>query len=210
MKRLAFLILLAATAPAIAAPKPPKIPKDAPFCMAPDAKLLFLSPMGEPFRIEQGRPYPSADWFAGADADRDGRVTAGEFVADASRFFKRIDKDGDAQIVPEEVIAYERDMAPEIALYAQRPDASYGGGMGAGRWAWLNIPEPVSSTDADLDRAISLAEYLNAARRRFTLLDQGGRGWLALDDLPRTPAQERALMPCRPRPAETSPTAPPK
>src|SRR5690349_14399725 len=39
---------------------------------------LFLSPMGEPFRGGEG----AEAWFARADADHDGVVTAAEFQAD--------------------------------------------------------------------------------------------------------------------------------
>ncbi len=62
---------------------------------------------------------------------------------------------------------------------------------GGGRYALINIPEPVVSIDADLSRRISMAEFTAAADRRFGLLDPDERGYLTLDTLPRTPIQAR-------------------
>lgn len=202
----------------------PRLPRDAPYCARPGARQVFIAPMGEAFRADAGAPYPSAAWFAGADRDRDGIVDRGEFAADADRFFRTLDLDHDGRLVPEEVIAYERDHAPEIALYAGRRDpvappmsgggglagalglgdpedgsADYGGPLGAGRYAWLNIPEPVASADADIDRVVSAAEFAAAATRRFDALDPRGTGGLRLAALARTAAQVAAEGPCRPR-----------
>ena len=224
MTAILLLLALAATpAPA----RPAKIPKDAPFCTPADAAQTFVSPTGEPFRAKGGEPYPSAAWFARADADRDGRLTSAEFVADAGGWFRRLDRDGDGQLIPDEVAAYERD-TPEIALYRVRErgarggreprpeprrrsdsrDASYGGAMGAGRYGWLNIPHPIWPADTDLDRAVTAAEFAAAARKRFVLLDKNGRGYLALADLGPTAEQAERAAPCRPRPAPGAKDAP--
>jgi hypothetical protein len=77
-------------------------------------RSLFISPAGEPFRAEPGAPYPVAAWFAGADTDHDGTLTRDEFVADALRFFDRIDGDHNGVIDGFEVSAYETQVAPEI------------------------------------------------------------------------------------------------
>lgn len=77
-------------------------------------RSLFISPAGEPFRAEPGAPYPVAAWFAGADADHDGALTRDEFVADALRFFDRIDGDHNGVIDGFEVSTYETQVAPEI------------------------------------------------------------------------------------------------
>ena len=62
---------------------------------------------------------------------------------------------------------------------------------GGGRYALINVPEPVVSMDADLSRRITPAEFTAAADRRFTLLDPDERGYLMLATLPRTPIQAR-------------------
>ncbi len=77
-------------------------------------RTLFISPCGEPFRGRAGDPYPSAAWFAQADANHDGKLDQAEFVADAMRFFARLDQDGDGVIDAMELRAYEHQMVPEI------------------------------------------------------------------------------------------------
>jgi len=178
--------------------------------------------MGEPFRGPAGQPYPSAAWAAGADKDHDGWVSRSEFIADAQHFFATLDTDHDGRLTPEEIEAYERHVAPEIALYgtpAERRDApivpvskssgllrsgdsGYGGEMGAGRYAWLNVPEPVAAADADIDRLVSADEFAAAAGRRFDALDKSGAGKLRPADLPKTLAQQAAEGPCQPRPTD--------
>jgi hypothetical protein len=94
--------------------------------MRPDGgSLLFVSPMGEPFRAQPGDTAPQERWFVGADGDGDGAITLTEFVADAQRFFKLLDRKGDGEIDPQDIEAYETVLLPEIRVA--------GGGMGAGR-----------------------------------------------------------------------------
>ena len=97
---------------------------------------LFISPSGEPFRGADG----FARWFAQADADHDRALTAAEFQADAERFFRRLDVDGDGVIDGFEMQAYEQTIAPEVASLAieggfgVRDDGGeQRGGMGGGR-----------------------------------------------------------------------------
>lgn len=198
---------------------------------------LFLSPMGEPFRSED----PAADnvgtWFNGADADRDGALSVAEMEADAGRFFTILDTNRDGELGPEEVSAYEMNVAPEVQLGMQmrarfgpgaggwggrrggggggwgghrrgggggggegRGEGHEGGGMrrpgggeydegleGAGRFSFLNIPEPVISADADFNRGVSRAEFLRAAGQRFLMLDTDKNGRLTRAELPPLP-----------------------
>ncbi|THD77299.1 MAG: hypothetical protein E7812_15270 [Phenylobacterium sp.] len=75
------------------------------------ARRLFISPSGEPFRGDDGL----AAWFARADANHDGVLTLEEFQADAVRFFKYLDTNGDGVVDGFEIQAYEQNIAPEIA-----------------------------------------------------------------------------------------------
>ncbi len=93
---------------------------------------LFISPAGEPFRAEPGAPYPVAAWFAGADADHDGVLTRDEFVADALRFFDRIDTDHNGVVDGFEVSTYETQVAPEILRGFQGGDGEGPGMRGGG------------------------------------------------------------------------------
>lgn len=208
--------VLIALAPPAMLPAAPKVPRDAPVCARPGTRPIFLSPMGEPFRAEAGQPYPSATWFAGADKKHDGAISRDEFVADALRFFERIDIDHDGRLTPAEVGAYETNVAPETSIYSARPDdyfersrhdrdrgamvdsRDYGGPMGAGRFSWLNVPEPVVTADQDVDRIVTRDEFATAAASAFARLDVAGRGQLRLQDLPRTPQQTALEGPCRP------------
>ena len=55
--------------------------------------------------------------------------------------------------------------------------------QGAARYGLLNIPQPVASADADFNRAITLAEFRQAASTRFKLLDGNGYGQITLPEL---------------------------
>jgi hypothetical protein len=57
------------------------------------------------------------------------------------------------------------------------------GPQGAARYALLNMPEPVSAADADLNRAVTLQEFKQAALDRFQLLDKQHTGRLTLQGL---------------------------
>ncbi|MFZ5706027.1 MAG: EF-hand domain-containing protein [Pseudomonadota bacterium] len=222
MRTLLPLLLLASFASPVAARK------DAPPspCSEPFRQPLFISPIGEPFRTKDDADQPMRRWFEQADRDHDGRLTVAEMQLDADRFFATIDKDGSGEILPDELMAYELNVAPEIRLYQFRGDPrggpggpaggnaplpggkppqsggkrptppDYGGAAGAGRYSFLNVPNPVASADRDFDRAISLREYRAAAAERFRDLDKDGRGFLTLADLPRTPAQIVANAQC--------------
>lgn len=175
-----------------------------------------MSPMGEPFRADTGQPYPSVLWFAAADRDRDGFVSRDEFVGDALRFFETLDTNKDGKLTPDEVGHYEAVVAPETSIYSARPDdyfdrsrreqdhgamadsRDYGGPMGAGRYAWLNVPEPVVAADQDVDRVVTRDEFASAAAGVFRRLDVLNRGRLQLAGLPRTPQQIAIEGPCRP------------
>ncbi|HWL48117.1 MAG TPA: hypothetical protein VNQ31_10420 [Sphingomonadaceae bacterium] len=212
---LPLLVLLGAGAavagPALASPRLPACP--------PPRPQLFLSPMGEPFRAPADAPYPLAAWFAQADANHDGAITPDEMAADADRFFALLDVDGDGELLPDEIARYERKIAPEVQIYTRRADpfgtgaraekhdkrrsnkpAEYGGAMGAGRYAFLNIPEPVEAADSDFNRAVDRVEFRAAAVARFRQLDRAGTGRLTLAALPKTPAQTAATAcdPTRP------------
>lgn len=92
---------------------------------------IFISPFGEPFVSQPGDPYPVAAWFAGADADHDGRLTSAEFAADGRRWFAVLDTDHDGQLTPGEVTAYER-MIDTAFLRAGGGMGGPGGGRGRG------------------------------------------------------------------------------
>ncbi|MGE5723370.1 MAG: EF-hand domain-containing protein [Sphingomonadales bacterium] len=174
------------------------------------APRAFISPMGEPFRPAAGGASGLAMWFAQADRNGDGALTAGELKQDADRFFRALDVKGDGEIDPQDVNRYENVIAPEIRLGGGYGGSGgrhgrHGGGKrggrggpgggsggedgadngleGAGRFGLLNIPEPVMDADADLNRGVSLAEFESAAGKRFLMLDTNHDGRLTLAEL---------------------------
>jgi hypothetical protein len=198
-----------------AAEEPPIIVKAYPW--AP-----FISPMGEPFRARPTNEAPIARWFVRADRNRDGVLAADEMQADADRFFARLDSNNDGQIDPQEIAAYEYEIAPDVQVNSQwkrprgepaaRPEPDEGlpswdssqkredrydgyrsdGLQGAARYGLLNIPQPVASADADFNRLITLNEFRQAASYRFKLLDSHGQGRITLAEL-------EARLPTRPK-----------
>lgn len=64
--------------------------------------------------------------------------------------------------------------------------------QGAARYGLLNIPQPVASADADFNRAVTLAEFRQAASYRFKLLDTQKQGRITLAEL-------EARLPTRPK-----------
>jgi Ca2+-binding EF-hand superfamily protein len=171
---------------------------------------VFLSPAGEPFRADAGKPYPVSAWFAQADADHDGKLTREEFRADFARFFKVLDENHDGVIDGVELQRYEQQIAPEVLprlaqvqggypgerggpgekRLAEAPRAKGGEELdGAPAYSLFNVSEPVASADADFDGKITLEEFLRTADRRFDQLDKDKVGYLTLDRLPQTPEQ---------------------
>jgi Ca2+-binding EF-hand superfamily protein len=166
--------------------------------------------MGEPFRPRSNDDDTMLDWFRQADRNHDGYLTVDELQADATRFFAILDTDHSGEIDPDELIAYEWQVAPEIQVNSklrrargERPEVKRSGSedgdkpdlrrnrdrfadygpQGGARYALLNIPEPVAAADADFNRGISLAEFRQAAVERFALLDRAHQGRISFQQL---------------------------
>lgn len=99
----------------------------------PQRSEVFVSPYGELFVSQPGEAYPVAAWFADADADSDGRLTAEEFAADGRRWFGTLDQDGDGVVGPSEIFAYERLVDSTFAAMGGEMGGGPGGGRGSGR-----------------------------------------------------------------------------
>ena len=164
--------------------------------------VVFISPMGEPFRRSQGPGEPIERWFTGADTDHDGAIGVLEFQADAARFFGTLDVNHDGEIDPQEISRYETEIAPEVqsgirtvtfgnnANNQRRPRPGEGP-FGMGSQALLAIPEPVVSADADFNRGISPLEFRHTAGQRFLLIDRNHDGRITHDELSPPPPEER-------------------
>lgn len=172
--------------------------------------LTFISPMGEPFRTQAGEKAPEDIWFERADANNDGKVTRAEFTTDAGRFFRMLDTDRDGRIGAQEIQHYEDDIAPETlgggdssrrgrvtratrtaadednvtTTYLTPPETYDAANMGAARFSYLDLPEPVAAADLNFDRIVSPREFLDAVNLRFDALDANHDGALTRDELP--------------------------
>jgi EF hand len=93
--------------------------KSAPINVVGHAWAPFISPMGEPFRARSVTDDTLADWFARADRNRDGMLTADEMQADAERFYALLDTDHNGEIDPDEIANYEWEIAPDIQVMSK-------------------------------------------------------------------------------------------
>ena len=109
-----LLVLLAA-----AAPPPSRVP----IVVTGHAWAPFISPMGEPFRARSADDDTLTKWFSQADRDHDGFLTSREMLADADRFFAKLDTNHDGQIDPEELVQYEWEIAPDVQLMSRTKPA---------------------------------------------------------------------------------------
>ncbi|MGE5563648.1 MAG: EF-hand domain-containing protein [Bacillota bacterium] len=123
------LLLLAALAP---------VSPSAPITVTGHQWAPFISPMGQPFRARTATDDTLADWFAQADRNHDGVLTAAEMQADADQFFATLDTDHDGEIDPDELAHYEYEVAPEIQVMSRTRRAP-------------GQPAPAAARQADVD-----------------------------------------------------------
>ena len=187
-----ILLLLAAASGAMAAPRRPQT-------TPLEEAHLFISPAGQPFRSASGQPYPVVQWFRAADADHNGKLDKAEFKADAQAFFGVLDRNRDGMVTDSEIVFYETVLVPELNASGQAAENDTsdktklaGDLQGAAPYALINDAEPVRSADDSFIGRLTLKAFLARADHNFDVLDERGRGYLALEDLPRTQVQAAA------------------
>lgn len=192
-----------------------------PFAAAgPPPEGLFISPFGEIFVSAPDAAWPSADWFAGADSNRDGAVDFEEFAADGRRWFTTLDTDRDGRLNQTEMLAYEARLR-ELSTDEQGGGSRFGPGVGLGERVrmrpgggavrrqvqrdrngqiiygvvaeagYFNLPQPVKAADVNIDQRLTAEEWAAATQRWFLALDTDRDGRLTLATLPQTPLQRR-------------------
>ena len=197
MNRTVAVVLLACTALPVAAQQPPPRGNN----------RTFISPMGQPFHGTDAAPDPERVWFDSADGNRDGTISRAEFQGDASRFFAMLDRKHDGEIDPDDIDYYENTVAPEVrsgsggaGMVAAGPDSEGGGKapaydagkLGAARFSYFQLPEPVTAADRNFNRGVDAREFADAADKRFASLDKNHDGKLGWDELPHVSG--RAVM----------------
>ena len=166
----------------------------------------YMSLMGEMFRTNDAKQAPFDQWFKLADQDGDGGISRLEFRGDAEAFFATLDSNGDKVIDGDEMAEYEL-MAPgktraagggaqkassgrptpkssapvekgQVALVTtgDAPSASRIH-PGDSRINFSEVPQPVAMADLNIDRRVTLDEFVKTAGKRFTNydVDQDGR-----------------------------------
>ena len=165
-----------------------------------DKSNVYLSLMGEPFRKSSSGEAPFDQWFKLADTDGDGTISRAEFRADAEAFFKTLDTNGDQVIDGDEMAVYEQ-MAPgrtraagggAQTMSSARPQSKSSAPVQKGEVAivadgsapsatrihpgdgpidFSSVPQPVAMADLNLDRRVTLAEFMKTASKRFANYD---------------------------------------
>jgi hypothetical protein len=160
---------------------------------------LFISPSGEPFTAPVEAPFPIVKWFNRMDKKGDGKVDLEEFRADASAFFDVLDRNHDGVISQAEIQVYEHVIVPQILNQNGVPSPieddtpqKLTPDQGAAYYGLFQEPEPVMAADRNFDFLVSRKEFLDQADRHFRALDVKAKGYLALTDLPQTPAEKAA------------------
>ena len=166
---------------------------------------VYLSLMGEPFRTNDAGEHPFDQWFALADADSDGGISRLEFRSDAELFFAALDTNGDKVIDADEMAEYERGApsrtrfagggGPDVSSSRPKPKSSAPIEEGqvaivtsgtvpsatrihpGGKSTYAEVPQPVAMADLNIDRRVTLDEFVKTAAKRFTNydVDQDGR-----------------------------------
>ena len=167
---------------------------------------VYLSLMGEPFRTNAAGEHPFDQWLKLADQDGDGAVSRVELRADALAFFTSLDGNADKVIDADEMAQYEREApgrtraAGGIAepTSSSRPTPKSSAPVEQGQVALVtsnapsatrihpgiappisgaNVPQPVAMADLNLDRRVTLEEFMKTASKRFVNydVDQDGR-----------------------------------
>jgi Ca2+-binding EF-hand superfamily protein len=129
-------------------------------------------------------------FFAVLDSDGDGQIGPDELIQYEWEIAPDIQVNSRLKRQPGEAAPAKPPEDGELDPDAHRsrrgrgePDWLSGSLQGAARYGLLNMPEPVAAADADFNRAISRAEFRQAALDRFQLLDRDHRGALTLDRL---------------------------
>ena len=167
---------------------------------------VYLSLMGEPFRTSATGEHPFDQWFGLADRDGDGSISRVEFRGDAEAFFTSLDTNADKVIDADEMAVYERGAPGRTRaagglvadVSSRRPTPKSSDPVEQGQVAlvtsnapsatrihpgqgpstnFTNVPQPVAMADLNLDRRVTLEEFLKTAGKRYTNydVDQDGR-----------------------------------
>ena len=170
------------------------------------ASKVYMSLMGEPFWTNDAGEAPFDQWWKLADEDNDGAISRREFRTDAEAFFASLDTTHDKIIDADEMAVYEQSApgrtraagggAEQASSSRPKPKSSApveegqvaivsSGNVpsatrihpGGGAIDFSSVPQPVAMADRNIDRRVTLDEFIDTADRRFANydVDQDGR-----------------------------------
>jgi hypothetical protein len=170
------------------------------------ASKVYMSLMGEPFWTNDAGEAPFDQWWKLADEDGDGAISRREFRTDAEAFFASLDTTHDKIIDADEMAVYEQSApgrtraagggAEQASSSRPKPKSSApveegqvaivsSGNVpsatrihpGGGAIDFSSVPQPVAMADRNIDRRVTLDEFIDTADRRFANydVDQDGR-----------------------------------
>lgn len=164
----------------------------------PGIRYSAVSPLGEPLSAPtaDAEAYRTTmrDWFARTDANRDGKLSRAEFMAETARVFPLYDLNHDGYITSFELTQYR------VSLPTHTPPADTGRRVrpgrvdltpdeaatvrtdGRGRPDYRIGIDPVMGADSNSDFRVTLEELQAEAERRFTLMDKNGDGAISLPE----------------------------
>ena len=178
-RRLCAALALVALAACSHSDKPREV-KSGPL-YSPNGEPLSGGSLGQPKCEDAMRR-----WFAAVDADHDGTIDSGEFLADARRQFAAMDLERTGILTPAVLAQYR---APYIAERSRKGDRDdddrardkrrSGSGPGVGE----DRADPVMIADASLRNRVTLDDFLASARSTFATLDVKRNGRLSSADV---------------------------
>jgi hypothetical protein len=161
-------------------PRPPEV------AVSPNGEPLSGGPLGKLACADA-----AAQWFGRVDANHDGSIDKGEFMADLRAQFARMDLDHDGFITPDELAAYR---APYLYRSEGRTPPAGGEakptpegdtenaphhrqrGAGPSHALPSGLADPVMSADRNLDFKVSLDEFVAQGAEVFARLDKDKDG----------------------------------
>jgi hypothetical protein len=143
----------------------------------PPQAQLISSPNGEPLGTANDIARCEAlltTWFTGIDTNRDGQLSQAELEADAERWFRRADADGDGFVIVTELTAIRQPMEPPLPPRMVRRGGPPSPFPDTSDLVVRREVDLVMAADANLDWRVSREEFMTMTARRYATATRRG------------------------------------